>query len=972
MGPSRFELDPEKLPEEGIYCGVCHGDHRRSGRCWRVDIVAIGGTLERETVQAAVTRLMSEAQEGRGGALFVLGEAGLGKTTILDQARSMACPDIRIGWGRGDVMEASLPFGLLAAVIDSANGPRDLLDLPGTDLRGGDAQAVSFSAVLRWLEETASAPIMLVLDDMHWADSDSVALVSFLARRIRRLPVALLGALRPWPPAASDLAAALAYDGYATVERLAPLSCDAAAELLVARLDRPVSGAVLRTAVALCGGNPLLLEQVATAILRGEDEGGLIPVGAPVDRSRIVVTRFAGVPKVALRCAQAASVLGTRFRPELATSVAQLTDQDADIALDALCRSGMVRSKTETAAEFVYPLFRQALYDDLAGPIRSRLHARAFAALTAQGLHREAVDHAVRADLTGDDVAIRSMTHAGMAALRSGTPTLATRHLQIAVRAAGSRASTELLLSLAEALLVAGRPDEAIPICDRLRVDRKLTPAWRVKVLRVLGRAFSASGAHDNSATCFTEAVEFAETHDSALAIEILLEASLTSWMSVGPIKSLPLARRAYMLAANVEKPLSNRAAAVWGYLTVLSGDPQGLCESEACARAVEAERLASLDDPCWSWNVLALSIFSIAATLAERFRDAQHVLDVLISAAERIDAVEAINGLAMVQAILAARQGHLMEARDLAERASSPVNLLPSYASHGGSIRAEILHQMGRGVEAIEWCDRIEPEATARGESHTLLRLWNIRGQHLLRKGNAQDASELYVRLEDLSMRVGIGEPCWIPWARYAITAHLSASRISDARRVIAWLDRSAARLPCRYPRIAAATGRAKLAEVEGDHEAAEALFSSALALHEQVSLPLELVETLLAYGAFLRRRGTPSQARPVLGKAAALAEANHAGWLLELVREERAVAGGRRRRSREDATRLTIQEERVARLAAAGHSNRAIAAELTLSVKTIEYHLQQIYTKLGIRSRRQLMTGQHDGRASLVATIP
>lgn len=73
--------------------------------------------------------------------------------------------------------------------------------------------------------------------------------------------------------------------------------------------------------------------------------------------------------------------------------------------------------------------------------------------------------------------------------------------------------------------------------------------------------------------------------------------------------------------------------------------------------------------------------------------------------------------------------------------------------------------------------------------------------------------------------------------------------------------------------------------------------------------------------------------------------------------------MAGGRRRRNHEEATRLTIQEKRVARLAAAGHSNKTIAANLTLSVKTIEYHLQQVYTKLGITSRRQLMTGQHDG---------
>jgi DNA-binding CsgD family transcriptional regulator len=232
--------------------------------------------------------------------------------------------------------------------------------------------------------------------------------------------------------------------------------------------------------------------------------------------------------------------------------------------------------------------------------------------------------------------------------------------------------------------------------------------------------------------------------------------------------------------------------------------------------------------------------------------------------------------------------------------------------------------------------------------------------------RGRPEGASELYVRLEELSARMGIGEPCWIPWARYAITAHLSACRTPDARRVIAWLDRSATRLPCRYPRIAAATGRASLAEAEGDYETAEKHFNSALALHEQVPLPLERVETLLGYGAFLRRRGRPCRARPLLAEAAGIAEAHQAGWLAEQVREELSVAGGRRHRSRshEEATRLTMQEQRVARLAAAGHSNRAIAGNLLLSVKTIEYHLQQVYAKLGISSRRQLMTGQHDGR--------
>ena len=930
--------------------------------------MGVRDTLERETARAAVTRLISGARAGRGGALFVVGEAGLGKTTVLDEARRLACPGVRIGWGCGDVMEASLPFGLFAAVLDTVNGPRNLLDLPGTSPRGSDVQAARFGGMLRWLEATATEPVLLVLDDLHWADPDSLALVSFLARRIRRLPVAVLGALRPWPPVAYERSAALAYDGYAAVERLAPLSRDAGAKLLVAQLGGPVSGAVLRTALELCGGNPLLLEQVAVAIERGEDVGAPTPTGRAASPTKIVLTRFAGVPKVALRCAQAASVLGTRFRPELAAVVAQLNDREADIALDALCRSGLVRSETEMAAKFVHPLFRQALYDDLAVPVRTRLHTRAFTALTARGLHGEAVDHAIRADLTGDDVAIRAMTRAGIAALRSGAPALATRHLQAAVHAAGSRADADLLSALAESLLVAGRPGEAIPVCDRLRGEQKLTSAQGVKVLRMLGRAFSATGVHNDSTTCFAQAAELAKTHDPAMTIEILLDAALASSVSAGPAESLPLAARAYTLAANAKTSLSNRAASVWGYLTFLSGDPQGLVESEAGAKAVEAEAPASLSDLCWSWD--ALSTFSIAATLAERFNDAQHVLDMLVSIAERSDAAEALSGLAMTQAIVALRQGRLAEALGFAERASSPVSPLLAYVSHAGSIRAEVLHQMGRGAESIEWCDRIEPDATARGESYTLLRLWNVRGQQLLRGGRPEAASELYVQLEELSRRMGIGEPCWIPWARYAISAHVSACRIPDARRVIGWLDCSATRLPCRYPRIAAATGRASLAEAEGNYQAAEMHFSSALALHEQVPLPLEQVETLLGYGAFLRRRGHPCRARPLLAQAAAIAEANQAGWLSEQVREELAVAGGRRRRSREEATRLTTQEQRVARLAAAGHSNKVIAAELTLSVKTIEYHLQQIYMKLGISSRRQLMTDQHDGKRSLVAS--
>jgi predicted ATPase len=79
-----------------------------------------------------------------------------------------------------------------------------------------------------------------------------------------------------------------------------------------------------------------------------------------------------------MRCAEAGSVLGARFRADVAAAIAQLGEGEAEPAIDALCRSGLVRPSEGTSVEFAHPLFGQALYDDLPGPVRSRLHGRAF------------------------------------------------------------------------------------------------------------------------------------------------------------------------------------------------------------------------------------------------------------------------------------------------------------------------------------------------------------------------------------------------------------------------------------------------------------------------------------------------------------------------------------------------------------------------------------------------------------------
>jgi ATP/maltotriose-dependent transcriptional regulator MalT len=363
-----------------------------------------GQPLEREALLAAITGLLDGVRAGRGAALFVVGEAGLGKTTSLSQARVLAAPAVRVGLGRGDVMETSLPFGVLAAAL-GAVGNHELVGSQG-DAGANEVRAARFYSVLRWLEHT-TGPVLLALDDLHWADPDSLALLSFLCRRLDGLPVAVMGTLRPWPPAAHELIGALAHDGDARVQRLAPLSAEASAVVLATRLGRSVTHTVAEGAAALCAGNPLLLEQVAaSASAPGSQPCALMGADAAVSAEGIVLTRFAGLPPEALRVARAASVLGTRFRPALATEVAGLDERQAEAALSALCRSGLVRAETETTAAFVHPLFGQSLYHDLAAPVRVRQHARAFSVLCAHGLEAEAAEHAIRADLLGDPAAI--------------------------------------------------------------------------------------------------------------------------------------------------------------------------------------------------------------------------------------------------------------------------------------------------------------------------------------------------------------------------------------------------------------------------------------------------------------------------------------------------------------------------------------------------------------------------------------
>jgi DNA-binding CsgD family transcriptional regulator len=913
------------------------------------------GVWEREAATAAIEATLADARAGRGSALFLVAEAGLGKTTMLDRARALAGTGIAIGIGHGDLAEATLPFGILSQALDDL-GHHSALEADGSPIVfGTDARASRFYAVLRFLERKSVEPVILLLDDLHWADPDSLALLSFLCRRISAMPIAVIGTLRPWPPNALEMTQRLMTSGDARVERLAPLSQAAAGALLSERVgDRVPADQVLR-ARALTSGNPLLLEQVAREMARGKD----VPEpthGIATFEADLLLTRFAGSTSAERRYADAAAIFGTTFRPAMASELAGLSGREADMALEGLFASGVVRATDAGLAEFTHPLLRQTLYDRTPAPVRSRKHAGAFRALLAQGVDStEAAEHAMRADLAGDSQAVAVLERAGRQALDAGALATGRRRLEAAVELAGSRASADLLLTLAGVLLASADAQATEAVCRRLLAMDELAGAERMAARRLLGRALFIGGDPPRAGREFQQAVDASAQSAPGDAVETLLEAVYIAWPTGGPALATPLAQRAKALAHDVSEDLRIRAETAWGFCAFVGGDPQGIAVIEQAGRRAEADPVSDVGDFAWTWG--ALGLYGNVAKWTERFKESERAFNVGMATAERLNLPVAIASLAVMHGDTCARMGRLEEGLRLLDRASALADLAPERAFWAAIAHSYILIEMGRLEEARSWTETARSLASLAAGWPGSLWLWHVDGQLALQDRRREDACALFERIEALADRVGILEPCVVPWMGDAMGAYAVSGRLLDADRILHRLEESVRQLPCRTPRIVIALAHAEAFRLQNEPDRAEGAFQEALRLSRALPAPLLQGRVLLRYGGYLRRAGHQLRARPLLSEALELAEAVGGEGVAGRAAAELAAAGGRRRHRREDPDALTVSEARIASLSAQGLRGREIAERLSLTINTVDTHLQHVYRKLGINSQLELM---------------
>lgn len=924
--------------------------------------------VERDTELARLGELVTAAALGHGRCAAVVGPAGIGKSRVLHAARDIARQaGLRCLPARGGELEADYPYGVVRQLfeqplrtMDSAEQATLLtgaarLAAPVLDLAPGKRSADPFAMVhgLYWLSVNlvSATPLMLLVDDLHWADEASLRFLAYLARRVADLPVLLLTGTRPTATSrrAELLDALLTEPG--TVELpLAPLSDDGIAWLVEARYGTPPDPEFSRACAAATAGNPFLcvtlVDALADAGVPPETSAAPSIADFAVDAvSTTILRRLGTLPTPAVRLARALSVLGTESELTEVAQLAGLSPREAADAADVLIGHDILRD--ELPMEFVHPLVRAAIRDRIPAPERALSHAEA-ARLTAadeRPVERIAL-HLLAAPPAAQEWVVDTLRQAATRAMGHGEPSAAVAALRRALREPpGQVGRVAVLHELGVAEFRAGEVDAAV---RTLSDARRLAdgPRLRAEIGRDLGLALFQSRR-------FAEAVA---VQDDARRDALDVDVDLTAWLTAERHQAAMMDAAAYRSLGDLldvgaavagetggERALLGAMGAERSLRTAGSSD-----DAVALARrAFDKGLLTDLSLSSSGIGVIALFPF----IYADHLGDARPLAAAMVDDARHLGSPVAAVRAYLVSALVRRYEGALRDAESDARSACElglDAGLLPARMAAG--LLIEVLVERGELAEA----DDVLRQARFDGDiALEITENWGLfgRGRLRLAQGCIDDA------IADLTELGRRGEECWRPWnpaiLPYRSWLALALLRNGDQPEALR-LASEELRFARRWgaPRaIGTALGTVGLAT--GD---LARLRKSAAVLAESPA-QLEYARSLVELGAALRRNGSRSEARTSLRQGMELASRCGASALAEHAHTELRATGARPRRLvRTGVDALTPSELRVARIAADGLSNPAIAQALFVTLRTVEVHLTHTYEKLGISSRQQL----------------
>ncbi|MFV2213190.1 AAA family ATPase [Actinomadura sp. LOL_016] len=917
----------------------------------------------------AIGKLLDRARDGRGGALAIVADAGLGRTALLEEAVRRAGPDVRTITASGVARESGVPYaGLHRLLRPLAAEIRRLPDEHREALaavRGGreHAEPLALYAALCELLALASrdGPLLCRADDVQWLDEVSLDALAFAARRVQDLPVAVLLAARDDRPGLAGIPRL----------RLGPLDEDASLRVLRDAIGDAVGGPLADAIVDLADGRPRAIRDLAAALTPGQLSGAAappraLPPGSPLralHRGRYLRLPAGARRLVLLVVADEWVGAGTLDR---AAGAAGIGASDVEAARE----SGLLRYETD-AVTVRDRLVRSSLWADATRAERTAAHALLAEVLVHDWQYTGRIWH--RAAVSGgpDDVAAAELAHAAVAAQGSGRYADSWRMWQRASALTADRTlAADRLLSAAADAWASGRPRRARAMLRRLAAFR-CEGAREARADRLRGEIAAAAGDPAAAVPLLRDAAERFAADDEPLALETLLWAAEAADAAGDARAHAAIAERAATLPMPDEPWRDARTRLMLDHLAGTAALHAGRYP-EAARRFTSAMRLgSSVTDPAaLAWaarSALALGDAGLAPALA-------------------------------AAAVASARRAGIVPLESYALAVAARCDVLlgrppaPVAAGHDGLRLAQATRLHGHAAEQLA---TLALAASFDGDAGTAGRHLDRLAESAGRRGLVRAAafgtwapacldlaadrpSDAVARLR-LPGGAGVAHPA----ARLASAPHLveALARGGDRTRAADAFD--------DFRRWSEATGtpvhralahrcRALLSDTPAD---AADHFTEALRLHETAGAVFEQGRTELLYGHRLRRARRPRAAREHLRTALRIFERYDARpWTDQARAELRAagetvtplpvpapaepasVHGAPVRPSRPVPGQangfgdLTPQQAHIARLVAEGATNREIAARLLLSPRTIDHHLRNVFTRLGIRSRVEL----------------
>jgi DNA-binding CsgD family transcriptional regulator len=936
-----------------------------------------GGPLIERDVELSALAAAAEAVAGGEGRLVVIeGPAGIGKTRLLRSVRESALAgELRVLQARATELENHIAFGVVRQLLDPVvlgipekereerfTGAAALaLSVFGAGELGQDsAGADRYSKIngLFWLVSTIAREqsLALVVDDFQWADEPSLEFLSFLASRVEALPLLVVAATRPASESSDALVGTLVTQPSATVLRPAPLS-GASVETLVRETvgsdaDEDFAAACLEAT----RGNPFLLaellrEVTARRIAPTAEAARRVGALAPGGVSAAIELRLRQMPEGARPLAEAIAVVGEGASAATAARLLDLDPAAAGDAEAALVRAEVLEDRNGLC--FTHPLVRATVLHGMSPGHRARLHGLAAELLSERGAAPEDLaTHLLHLEPAGDSERVEQLRAAAVRATQLGAPATAVSYLG---RALAEPPSGDLRCVVLTELGVAEARSGAGEATDHLRqaVSEATNPTSHALASLELARALKFGGHA-------VHAVDVLEALDGDLAslpadLRELVELELIGLAYISAGARERLSARIAQLADPRGAPTSQLEAFTLAGLAfdAAAGASRPAGEAaELAARAVASD-LIPADPMEGGYGML---ICGVSMMFCDRLEEAARIHGRMLAEGRRRGSVVARSAAASVATLVNWRRGRIADADaecslalELAEGAHGTEALL------NASRATSALIALARGADEEE-LERIESEvldASTDPDALPYHLVLHARGLVRIERGEVEAGIEDLLECGRVSVGWACHNPSVVPWRSDAAIALARAGERDRAEELAAEELEIAERFGAKRP-IGIALRAVAL--VANDDSSLPTLERAVATLSDSEGM-LELAKAMTDLAAAQRRAGERGAARESAARGQELATACGATALARLAQEEALAAGARPRRvALRGVDSLTPSELRVAHRAAEGLTNREIAEDLYVTVKTVEMHLANAYGKLDIRSRTQL----------------